>query len=121
MAASKHPLRIEQGADFSDLSFWKTGPTVAAATPVDLTGWTARMQIRPRIDSPTVLKELTTLNGGIVLGGVLGSIEIVMSNAETAAINWVSGVYDLGLISAGGKVRRHFYGTVTVSPEVTRV
>ena len=120
MAATKHPLKIEQGTDFSDLTYWKTGTSLADATPVNLTGWTARMQIRSRIDSPTVLKELTTVNGGIVLGGALGSIEIKMTNAETAALTWVSAVYDLELVAPGNVVRRHFYGSVSVSPEVTR-
>ena len=120
MAATKHPLKIEQGTDFSDLTYWKTGETLETVAPVNLTGWTARMHIRSSIASPTVLKELTTESGGIVLGGVLGSIEIVMTNAETSAITWPSGLYDLELVSPSGKVRRHYYGSVSVSPEVTR-
>jgi hypothetical protein len=32
MAATKHPLKIEQGTDFSDLTYWKAGATVETAT-----------------------------------------------------------------------------------------
>jgi hypothetical protein len=121
MTAVKHDLRVEQGTDFSDLTYWKTGATAASAQLVNLTGWTARMQIRASLTSPTVLESLTTENGGIVLGGTAGSIEIKLTNAQTTAITWSRAVYDLELISSGGLVRRHFYGVVSVSPEVTRV
>lgn len=40
---------------------------------LDLTGCTARMQIRNKVSSPDILCELTTENGGIVIDG--GSID----------------------------------------------
>jgi hypothetical protein len=99
---------------------WKTGATTDVALPVDLTGYTARMQVRAEIESATVLLELTTENGGIVLGGVTGAIDLFVDDVATAAISWEAGVYDIELISAAGDVRRLFSGSVTVSPEVTR-
>ena len=63
----KRKLRITQGATFNAGWTWKPG-----GVPADFTGCRARMQVRPDIDSPAVLLELTTENGGIVLGATPG-------------------------------------------------
>jgi len=117
MAAGKLKLAIEQGATFRKLLTYKAGTPAVA---VNLTGCTARMQIRSAITSPTVLVNLTTENGGIVLGGTAGTIELIITDTATAAITWTTGVYDLEIVFPSGDVRRLVYGTVTVSPEVTR-
>lgn len=65
----KVKLTILKGSTFSQLVTWSTGATAETATPVDLTGCKARMQIRPDIESSTVLEEFTTEDGGIELGG----------------------------------------------------
>ena len=61
MTAARYPIRIEQGAT------WRTVLTVKDDTgqPVDLTGYTGRMQIREDYDAATVLGELSTANGGV--------------------------------------------------------
>lgn len=120
MSATKYPLFIEQGATFDKSLTYSTG-TQKNAVPVDLTGCTARAQIRSDIDSETVLLELTTENGRIVLGGVTGEIRIVIDAVTTAGITWESGVYDLELVFANGFVKRLIAGSVSVSKEVTRV
>lgn len=124
MSASNPPIRrnltIYQGATFDDSAVWKAGETKASVQPVDLTGCTARMQIREKIDSPTPLLELTTENGRIVLGGVTGEIAFSLDPVLTAALTWRSGVYDLEIVYPDGAVRRLFSGAVTVSREVTR-
>lgn len=117
MSAGKLKLRIEQGATFRKLLTWKAG---TPAVPVDITGCTARMQIRADIDDADPLISLTTENGGITLGDTAGTIELYISDTDTAAITWETGVYDLEIILANGDVRRLLYGTVTVTPEVTR-
>lgn len=85
--------------------------------PVDLTGTTARMQIRPQIGGP-VLLELNTENGGLAITGP-GTIERTISAADTAALTWTEGVYDLEVEYADGTVQRYLQGAVTVSREVT--
>lgn len=117
MAASSYKLSIEQGATFDFLCTFKAG---TPAVPVDLTGYTARMHVRSKVDSPTTLLELTTENGRIVLGGAAGTIRLVLPAAQTAALVWKVGYYDLELVSPTGNVRRLLKGLVTVSPEVTR-
>ena len=117
MAAAKYNLKIEQGATFSSPITWAAGDP---AVPVNLTGCTARLQIRKKIEDIVVLLELTTENGGITLGGVTGVITLRVSAVATAAIQWVTGVYDLEIVFAGGVVRRLLSGAVSVSKEVTR-
>ena len=119
-APIKNNFTIYQGQTLSEERAWASGATAETATPVDLTGCTARMQVRGDIESETVLLELTTENGGIVLGGAAGTIVIFMSAVQTAAITWTPGVYDLEIVFPDGRVRRLFYGVITVSPEVTR-
>lgn len=118
MAAFKLNLKVDQGATFSKVVVWKTGTPAVA---VDLTGCSARMQVRGKLTDPAVLLELTTTNGGIALGGTTGTVTINISASQTAAISWVAAVYDLELVFAGGTVRRLLAGSVAVSPEVTRV
>ena len=117
MAAAKLKLVIDQGATFEKVITWKAGEP---ATPVNLTGCTARMHVREGIDSPTTLLELTTENGGIALGGALGTITLRLSATATTALSWLTGVYDLEIVYADGRVRRLLAGAVNVSREVTR-
>ncbi|MEZ2293932.1 hypothetical protein [Variovorax sp. RCC_210] len=117
MAAFKLSLKIDQGATFTKTVTWKTGKPPA---PVDLTGAAARMQIREKLEAPEVLIELTTTNGGIVLGAAVGTVTLRIEADATAAITWRTAVYDLEVVFADGTVRRLLSGSVAVSPEVTR-
>lgn len=117
----KRKLRIKQGSTFDDLVVWKVGATAEAATPVDLTGCTARTQFRASIDSPDVLLELSTANGGMELGGVIGSVRYFISADDTTLLNWKEPVvYDTEITFPSGVVQRKFAGTASVSGEVTR-
>ncbi|HXH24529.1 MAG TPA: hypothetical protein VNI78_04720 [Vicinamibacterales bacterium] len=116
MSAGQLPLEILQGETLVKPMTWYD----EAGQPVDLTGYTARMQARERHGSPTVLLELTTENGGIQLGGPSGTITLSMSAAQTAALTWRRGVYDLELVSPAGVVTRLIEGVITVVPEVTQ-
>lgn len=113
----KVKLTIYQGSTFRWHAVLKNG-TPAVAT--NLTGYTARLQMRSEIGSSNVLANLTTSNGGITLGGALGTIDLYMSSADTSLINWEDGVYDMEFVAPNGDVIRRMYGTVVVSPEVTR-
>lgn len=88
--------------------------------PVNLTGYSARMQIRQKLDDTTVIKELTTVNGGIVLDNTLKTIKMVISATDTAAFTFTSGVYSLELVSSGGQVTTLVSGSVALVKEVTR-
>lgn len=110
-------LVINQGATFRHKFTWQDGKK----RPVDLTGYTARLQARESIESAAAIINLTTENGGIVLGGTTGTITLHLSAAATAAIMIKKLVYDLELVAPNGDVIRLVGGTISVSPEVTRL
>jgi hypothetical protein len=85
---------IKQGEGVTRELFWKND---ADDTPVDLTGFTAKMQARKTADTDAVLT-LTTENGGIVLGGTTGKITLVFDDAATAVISAGFYLYDLFLL-----------------------
>jgi hypothetical protein len=96
----------------------------ATQTPISLVGKTARMQIRYSRASSTVIYTLTTANGGITLGGVLGTIVINLTPAQTAAL-LKSAVYDLELVNSAdvtsdGNVDKILFGDLMLVKEVTR-
>lgn len=111
-------LTVYQGADFEDAFTWNAGEPLA---PVDLSGvQSARAQFRASVGAPTVLCELTTDNGRIVLGGAAGTITLKLDAATTTAFAWRTGVWDMELVYTDGRVRRFMQGAVTVDPNVTR-
>jgi repressor of nif and glnA expression len=97
-----------------------SGGIVQYNQPVNLTGFTARMQIRSDIDSQTVLAELTTANGGIVLDNTAKTITLTIPATVTAAFTFTTAVYDLELISSGLQVTQFCGGILTLYKEVTR-
>ena len=115
MPAGNYDITCDQGATFSRVITWKN----SNGTPIDLTNYTARMQVRANYPSSTVILNLTTENAGIALGGVLGTITLAATATATAAITADQYVYDLELIT-GSNVTRVVEGTFTVNPEVTR-
>lgn len=113
MAAADYDLLIEQGATFDLSIVWKDN----ADTPIDITGYSARMQIRKTYDSAPIIS--LTNGSGIVLGGVAGTIDITITDEQTTAIDILRGKYDLELELAG-VVTRLIQGTVEISREVTK-
>src|ERR1700676_788738 len=122
MSAGTYNLCIDQGATYSRVFTWSAGTCCgvgtagAAPAPVDLTGYTVLMQIRPYALSTTLYYDASTV---ITLGGTAGTITLTIPEATTETFAWWSGVYDMILTSAGGIATRLLQGTVTVSPGVT--
>jgi hypothetical protein len=114
--AAEYDITIRQGSTFLQNLIWKDSEGV----PVDLTGYTARMQIRQGVCNPDVIVELTTENDRITLGGVAGTIVLEIDADTTAAITAGCGLYDLELESSSGFVTAILYGAVTFEREVTR-
>lgn len=116
MSAGKLNLTIEQGATFRKKLTWQSSTGV----PIDITGYTGRMQIRQQLKDAAPLIELTDVNGGIVITGASGEIDLFIDDADTSTFVFQKGVYDLELEAPGGDVTRLVEGSVTVSLEVTR-
>jgi hypothetical protein len=116
MSAGNLDLFVEQGATFT----YTLTLTDNVGTPINLTGYTARMQMRRAVQSDEVLISLTTQNGRIVITPLTGVIVLNIEATATAALNFQTAVYDLEIESAGGIVTRVLQGKVTLSREVTR-
>lgn len=115
MAAGTLDFTIEQGATFNLLLTWKINDV-----PVNLTNWTARLQARVDVEDTETVLSLTTENGGITLGGALGTISLDRTATQTALLLAGTYVYDLELISGVGAVTRLVQGELDISAEVTR-
>lgn len=116
MPAAYNDILIEQGATYFLAVVWKD----ENGDPYDLTGYTARMQIRRKKTSETAEHSATTENGGIALGTTDGTISITIPAATTSDFEFTAGVYDLELVAGSGFVTRLLEGGVEVSKEVTR-
>lgn len=106
-------LTMYQGATFTYQFTWNVD-----GSPVNLSGYTARMKVRKSVRSPDVVLSLTD-GAGLTLGGAAGTIAVSVSATDTAATPSGLYAYDLELDS-GGEVTRLLQGTFTVDGEVTR-
>lgn len=129
MSAGIYNITIEQGADWHLYFVWRN----AISEPRDLSGWSARMQIRETVASKTPLVALGTEDGSIMLGNTSGTVSISLPASLTqpikinpASLVWQDGkqgvplVYDLEMIDPEGVVKRLLQGGVFFVPEVTR-
>lgn len=121
--ATKYNFEIDKGSTFQyDIVYKLKDPNTEVATVVDLTDYTARMQIRTTIAAATTILELTTENGGITITPADGKISLFIADSATSSITIESGVYDLEIVSPGPQfiVRRLLEGKIKFRPEVTR-
>lgn len=89
---------------------------------IDLTGYTARMQVRQTVDNATALINWSTSGGQITLNGASSpNLTVAVAAATTAAISWDGlAVYDIEIVSGSGYVYRVAEGKIECSKEVTR-
>jgi len=107
-------IKCPQGATFD-----KTFTITVNGSPMNLTGYTAAMQVRETYDSSSTLLSLTN-GSGITLGGTAGTIAVLVSSTATAAIADGFYSYDLEITSGGGVTDRLLQGKFVVTPQVTR-
>jgi hypothetical protein len=127
MIAGIYNITCEQGSTFERILELEqpdlvTDPTGQTYEDFDITGFTARMQVRRTIESASAMVTLTTENLGLAInptGDTVNLIKMFMSDAVTASIA-TSGVYDLEIISQEGFVSRVIRGSFNLIPEVTR-
>lgn len=115
------PDQIElNDVNASSFTAYSGGGVITYNLPVDLTGYTAEMQVRASVTSAEPLLTLSTTNGGIVIDPVANTITLQATAMQTAGITWESGVYDVEMRSAGGIVTALAAGAVKVIKEITR-
>lgn len=115
MPAGTYDISAEQGATFNLVLTWRNPD----ASAIDLTGCTAKMQVRTSKAAADAVLTLQT-GAGITLGGTAGTLTLSASAAAMAAISAGSYLYDLEVTDAGGSVTRLVEGAFVVSGEVTK-
>lgn len=111
--ATQYPFTVEQGSTFQAQFRWSVDGQI-----VNLTGYTAKMQLRRSYSTPVVF-ELSSSNNRIFLGGAAGTIALDITAADTALIPAANYLYDLEL-TTGTVVRKLLKGNVVVTSEVTK-
>jgi hypothetical protein len=111
-------IEVDQEADES-IRFHYTN--TSTGLPVDLTGFRAELQVRCGYEGNTqgtipVLIYTSETNGGIVLGGVYGTIDLYISYEDTKDIVWNTGKYTLYLITPASARIPFAKGFFTVNP-----
>jgi hypothetical protein len=114
MPAGIYNFTCEQGTTFQrDIEVTNFDDSVR-----DLSGFTARMQVRKDMDAAAALIELTTENGRMQIDGELGTVSLTISAADTAAMTY-GGIYDLEIVNSVGSVERLIQGNFNLDENVT--
>ena len=114
MPAGIYNFTCEQGSTFArDIEVTNFDDSIR-----DLSGFTARMQVRKDMEAASALVELTTENGRIAITPNTGTVSLTISAADTAALQF-SGIYDLELIGGTGVVERLLQGNFNLDENVT--
>ena len=115
MTATIRNLDIDAGMDFlvdTVYSDYITG------LPIDITGYSALLEVKPEYPDPRVLISLSSDAGQILLGGKDGTILVKFSAADTTPslqpFFWVKASYDLVLTSPTGSKTKVLGGFVNL-------
>ena len=117
MEAGRYDFEISQGTTFRREFVWKDD----AGVVIDITGYTAKMQLRKTKESSVVLHEASTSNSGLTITGAQGKVALLITDEQSALFTFSSAYYDLELYSTGGETYRILEGKVRLNKEVTRV
>lgn len=114
--AGIHNIIVDQGATFTYAFVKKDN----YRRIIPLTNYTARMQVRQKINSTVVVLDLTTENGYLTIDALQGAVTINVPSTVMEGIYPDEYVYDLEIVSEAGIVERLVMGSFTVRAEVTR-
>lgn len=108
-------LLCPQGSTFSKNITFKIDET-----PVDLTGYSSRLQVRENYYSVNTIISLLSSGSGITLGGSAGTITLFINDDITKDFPPGDWVYDLEIESGNGTTDRLLEGNFIITPEVSR-
>jgi hypothetical protein len=113
ISPATYNITAYQGATYKLNMTWAIG-----GTAVNLTNYTAAMQVRENPQSTAVVLNLST-GSGITLGGTAGTIAVNVPANTMGSVVAGNYVYDLELDS-GSEVTRLVQGLFAIQAEVTR-
>lgn len=115
MKPGRFNLSLVQGDSFQLAPSWKINGSY-----VNVTGFSADMQVRQAVTSTSIIVELSSANGRITVGGIDGTFTLDLTAAETTEIPAGNYLYDLDVTSPDGDVYTLLSGGFTVNSQVTR-
>ncbi len=130
--AAVAPINIQGGATWVfqfNFTYKVAGSWGPAGTPIDLTGWSARMHIKTSISSPTALITAlstdTSPHARLVVDGTNGIVSGTVEAVDTATLitnfSTTTVIYGLELFQSVGGVEKVLFpvqGSLIVAPQV---
>jgi len=113
-SAATYNIKCNQNETFQRTLTYKD----STGSAIDLTNFTAALQVRRDFDTAPVIS--LTESAGITLGGVAGTIAIVIASTATAALDANTHYYDLVITSPAGVKTRILEGKFDIVRGITR-
>jgi hypothetical protein len=114
MAGQKN-FEVDQNATFSFVLEYKDDDGNA----IDLTGASAKMQVRDTKGGAKLAVTLTSPSGGIVIDQLNGKLTIKMTPTQTNKLFYPKSSYDLMVVDSNGNKIKLLEGFMTLNRSVT--
>lgn len=115
MAVTKN-FEVDQNTTFS---FQVQYTEEDEVTPINLTGATAKMQVRDTKGGSKLAFTLTSPSGGITINGSTGTLNIKMTPTQTNKLFYPKSSYDIMVVDSSGNKIKLLEGFLTLSRSVT--
>ena len=112
ISPANYNITAYQGATYSSTLTWAIG-----GTAVNLTGYTAAMQVKENPGSTAIIS--ISSGSGIALGGTAGTIDLNIGATTMGSVTPGFYAYDLEL-TLGSVVTRLLQGKFEIQPEITK-
>ena len=106
---ARYDLTIYKGSTYRKTAWFKRNKAA-----IDLTGYTAKAQIRPSVNSKTLISEFS-----VEIVPAQGALTLCLQADETEILNPGTYEWDLQLIDPYGNVYYYLYGKTNVIGRVT--
>lgn len=116
MAGKKKNFEVDQNTTFKFQIQYKEDDEV---TPINLTGATAKMQVRDTAGGTKLAFTLTSPSGGIVIDGSTGTLDFTVTPTQTNKLFYPKSAYDVMIIDSNGNKTKLLEGFITLSRSVT--
>ena len=113
MNPGRYNITVYKGTTFQLSPTWKVDNL-----PVDLTGYTADMQVRDV--SNNLITELSTGNGRITISAALGTINLTLTATQTNALAAGNYNYALNLTDSASNVYQILQGAFIINASVVQ-
>jgi uncharacterized protein YndB with AHSA1/START domain len=114
MAGQKN-FEVDQNATFSFVVEYKDDNGNA----IDLTGASAKMQVRDVKGGTKLAVTLTSPSGGIVINGPLGKLTVTLTPTQTNKLFYPKSVYDIMVVDTNANKIKLLEGFMTLNRSVT--